>query len=226
MNHGSDGIAVAAGPRDDPLHRIAVGELDLGAELRIDGYPDIPNWKDWNARLGMAYDLFGDGSTALKLAAGRYVANEALGISDPFSPLSPTGNLDYRSWTDLNFDGTVINADGTPQYEEIDPAERRRRADRRVRVRRPRLRLLDGRATDDPGPGRLADVERVRGDRRRPAAARRLHERELHGRARTSSPSARPAAWTIPTGCGSATGTSRSGPWASCSAPCLRRSTR
>ena len=70
----------------------------------------------------MAYDLFGDGSTALKLAAGRYVANEALGISDTFNPLSPTGNLDYRSWTDLNFDGTVINADGTPQYEEIGPS--------------------------------------------------------------------------------------------------------
>ncbi|MCY4637085.1 MAG: carboxypeptidase regulatory-like domain-containing protein [Acidobacteria bacterium] len=91
-------------------------------ELQIDGYPDVPNWKDWNARVGMAYDLFGDGSTALKLAAGRYVANEALGITDPFNPLSPTGNLDYRSWTDLNFDGTVINSDGTPQYEEIGPS--------------------------------------------------------------------------------------------------------
>ena len=91
-------------------------------ELTIAGYPDIPNWQDWNARIGVAYDLFGDGSTAVKMAAGRYVANEALGISDPFNPLSPTGNLDYRSWTDLNFDGTAINPDGTPQYEEIGPS--------------------------------------------------------------------------------------------------------
>src|SRR5207237_9895580 len=34
-------------------------------------------------------------------------------------PLYSTG--DTRSWTDLNHDGTVINPDGTPQYNEVGP---------------------------------------------------------------------------------------------------------
>ena len=88
-------------------------------ELQIDGYPDIPDWQDWNTRVGAAYDLFGDGGTAVKFSVGRYVQNEALGITDPFNPLSPTGNLDWRPWTDLNGDGTMLDPDGTPQFDEI-----------------------------------------------------------------------------------------------------------
>ena len=88
-------------------------------ELQIDGYPDIPDWQDWNVRLGAAYDLLGDGGTAVKFSVGRYVANEALGVTDPFNPLSPTGNLDYRTWTDLNGDGTLLDPNGDPQYDEI-----------------------------------------------------------------------------------------------------------
>ena len=91
-------------------------------ELQIDGYPDIPDWQDWNVRLGAAYDLFGDGVTAVKFSLGRYVANEALGITNRFNPLSPTGNLDFRTWADLNGDGTLLDPDGTPQYDEIGPS--------------------------------------------------------------------------------------------------------
>lgn len=91
-------------------------------ELQIDGYPDIPDWQDWNVRLGAAYDLFGDGVTAVKFSVGRYVQNEALGITNRFNPLSPTGNLDFRTWADLNGDGTLLDPDGTPQYDEIGPS--------------------------------------------------------------------------------------------------------
>ena len=35
---------------------------------------DLPNWKDVAPRLGLAYDLFGDSSTALKVSWGRYNA--------------------------------------------------------------------------------------------------------------------------------------------------------
>ena len=63
---------------------------------------DVPNWRNYNGRVGVAYDLFGDGSTALKGAAGRYVANEGTGVSQRFNPLYPYSNLDFRTWTDLN----------------------------------------------------------------------------------------------------------------------------
>ena len=63
-------------------------------ELQIDGYPDIPDWQDWNVRLGAAYDLFGGGGTAVKFSVGRYVANEALGDHGPVQ--SPLADRQHR----------------------------------------------------------------------------------------------------------------------------------
>ena len=39
----------------------------------------LPNWHDWSIRLGGAYDLFGNGKTAVKGTVGKYLAGEALG---------------------------------------------------------------------------------------------------------------------------------------------------
>ena len=36
----------------------------------------MPNWKDISPRLGAAYDLFGNGKTAIKASLGRYVVYE------------------------------------------------------------------------------------------------------------------------------------------------------
>ena len=83
---------------------------------------NIPNWQDVNARFGAAFDLFGDGSTAVKFSGGRYVANEGTGVTQGYNPIYPYGMIDYRPWTDVNGDGTALNADGTPQLDEIGPS--------------------------------------------------------------------------------------------------------
>jgi hypothetical protein len=67
---------------------------------------DSVSWKDTSPRLGVVYDMFGDGKTALKASLGRYVqasggANNAT-MGAPVSPTSASANQVSRSWTDAN----------------------------------------------------------------------------------------------------------------------------
>ena len=55
-------------------------ELPAGPFVPARNFPEVPCvpcWKDLNPRFAAAYDLFGDGKTALKTSLGRYVAAEA-----------------------------------------------------------------------------------------------------------------------------------------------------
>jgi hypothetical protein len=65
---------------------------------------DVPNWKDWNPRLGIAYDLFGNGKTAIKASLGRYVAKIGTEIAEGqgANPLISTVSTTSRGWTDSN----------------------------------------------------------------------------------------------------------------------------
>ena len=83
---------------------------------------NVPNWRDINGRFGAAFDLLGDGSTAVKFSAGRYVANEGTGLTQRYNPIYPYNLIDWRIWTDLNGDLTALNPDGTPQLDEIGPS--------------------------------------------------------------------------------------------------------
>ena len=46
----------------------------------------MPNWKDIDPRFGIAYDLFGDGKTAIKTSIGRYVIGESYTIARAAEP--------------------------------------------------------------------------------------------------------------------------------------------
>jgi hypothetical protein len=61
---------------------------------------NLPNWKNVSPRVGISYDLFGDGKTALKFSAGRYVAQDNVSFVSRYAPL--TLQSDARTWTDTN----------------------------------------------------------------------------------------------------------------------------
>jgi hypothetical protein len=63
---------------------------------------NVPLWKDWNPRVGAAYDLFGDGRTALKFSIGRFVAKTSVTITQSVNPIVTSINNVSRSWNDAN----------------------------------------------------------------------------------------------------------------------------
>ena len=67
----------------------------------IPGVNEIPNWWDISPRVGVAYDLFGNGRTALKAFVGRFVTGEANGIARTFfAPSSQLVGTATRTWAD------------------------------------------------------------------------------------------------------------------------------
>jgi hypothetical protein len=72
------------------------------------------NWKDLNPRFGVALDLFGNGKTAVKASANRYVIGEGIGRASSLNPIL-SNNTMSRTWTDSNNDRVV-------QGDPLNPA--------------------------------------------------------------------------------------------------------
>jgi Carboxypeptidase regulatory-like domain len=63
------------------------------------------SWSDITPRMGAAYDLFGNGKTALKVNLGKYMEAITAANSDiDMNPLIRTTTSTTRSWTDTNKD--------------------------------------------------------------------------------------------------------------------------
>ncbi|MEW6363729.1 MAG: TonB-dependent receptor [Acidobacteriota bacterium] len=74
---------------------------------------DAPfSWTDISPRLGVTYDLMGDGKTILRGSFARYADQLNSGSVAYMSPISGASELDYY-WTDLN-------SDHIAQWNEID----------------------------------------------------------------------------------------------------------
>ena len=61
---------------------------------------DLPNWKDVSPRFGMAWDIMGDGKTALKFGIGKYVRSYTTGFAETYDP--NFYDTDTRTWGDTN----------------------------------------------------------------------------------------------------------------------------
>jgi hypothetical protein len=130
-----DYLNATALARDQPGGRF-VGPRTFAADVT-----DVPNWHDVSPRIGVAYDLFGTGKTALKLSVNRYVAGTGLDIATANNPVTASVVSATRSWNDANrdyipdCDFTVTGANGecgalsnvnfgkaNPNVTQYDPA--------------------------------------------------------------------------------------------------------
>jgi len=79
----------------------------------------IPCWNDWIVRLGASYDLLGDGKTALKGSIGKFLGQQALGLTASLNPMA--AQTDTRIWTDKDRNGSILDANGNVQFDELGP---------------------------------------------------------------------------------------------------------
>jgi hypothetical protein len=89
----------------------------------IDGAPD---WTALNPRFSIVYDLFGDGETAFKFAANRYVVPVGVQVVGRINPVRSTN--DNRQWLPQSRCGEAAtlgcdrNGDLIPQLNELGPS--------------------------------------------------------------------------------------------------------
>ena len=84
--------------------------------------PGMTCWSTWSPRLGLAYDLFGNGKTALKASFGKYQRPDVSAFANQFNPVALA--FENRTWTDTDRSGLNLptNGDGIAQDNEIGPS--------------------------------------------------------------------------------------------------------
>jgi hypothetical protein len=65
---------------------------------------DLPNWKTFSPRLGVAYDVFGNAKTAVKFSLNRYDMQRLTGFANLYNPLAGANISANLTWTDVNRD--------------------------------------------------------------------------------------------------------------------------
>jgi hypothetical protein len=78
---------------------------------------NVPNWNDWSVRFAGAYDLFGDGKTALKANASKYLASQAAGYAANFNGM--TYSTQTRLWLDFDGNKSILDSAGNIQRNEV-----------------------------------------------------------------------------------------------------------
>ena len=79
----------------------------------------VQKWKDISPRLGIAFDVFGNGKTAVKASVARYVAGQQIATADANNAENTVGTSDTRAWRDLDGNGSPFNSAGVIQLNEL-----------------------------------------------------------------------------------------------------------
>ncbi|MBS3819967.1 TonB-dependent receptor, partial [bacterium] len=79
-------------------------------ELSVDAWENLITWNSFSPRIGLTFDVFGDGRTALKASFSRYTEYLMLQYFSVVHPMYP--NYVYFYWYDSDRDGQVEKTDG------------------------------------------------------------------------------------------------------------------
>jgi hypothetical protein len=93
----------------------------IPSAITFDRTPGVLGYNDISPRVGVTYDLLGDGKTSLKVNIGKYLApatNE--GRYTAMNPVARLVTQTTRSWNDRG--GLGINNDYVPQCDLLNPA--------------------------------------------------------------------------------------------------------
>ena len=119
-----DKLTLTGGVRFDwlsywyPATHVGPGPLAPTRDFTTDEKESV-NWKDITPRVGVSYDVFGTGKTAVKVSVGRYVINADSGNSTaPANPITALAVTTNRPWNDRG--GLGINGDYTPQCDLLN----------------------------------------------------------------------------------------------------------
>ena len=133
-------FTVNLGIRFDAMNQF-LEEQDLPAgqfvpARHLDKITNVPNWKDISPRLGVAWNVFGNGRTAVKASASRYLyadqtafatsvnpLNSTLTLNDTRTIVSTNGSSNPLDWTlgpstNLNFGRAALSVRPDPSVSE------------------------------------------------------------------------------------------------------------
>ncbi len=112
LSEAQDAIDRAAGRFAPAAHYEAIN---------CDTLPGMTCWSSWSPRVGAAYDLFGNGKTALKFSYGKYMTPDSSAFLNLFNPVASLN--ENRTWNDTNGDDIAqdneIGASSNPNFGKI-----------------------------------------------------------------------------------------------------------
>jgi hypothetical protein len=101
---------INVGLRWDYLNEQVTGQpAQPGTFAYIPAFNDIQlkTQSDWSPRLGLVYDLFGNGKTAIRVGYNKFLDSATTGLAAAIDPANGANVTSAVSWTDLNKDGVA-----------------------------------------------------------------------------------------------------------------------